>query len=809
MMRPRWRKVIHDLFDNKTRTFLVVVSIAIGVFSVGVIAGAYEIISNDMSTSYSMTNPKNIDLRTTEFSEDLIDMVENLQQVQSAEGRRIFNIRVRKPGSTSWTTLNLVAIKDFDKAAINQREIIQGNGNPDKKEILLDKKALENLPVQVGDTLELQLIDGTVKSMPVVGIVQDQATGAGDFLAPPLAFIKMETLTYLQQPDTYNRLLIVVHNGQNDETLIRDDATQIKDKIEKNDVSVIRMHITKTNEHPMAPTVQAILGILGALGILILFLSSSLIANTLSSLLSQHIRHIGVMKLVGARQNQVVILYITLIVGFSLLALAIAIPLGGQGAYGLAQFIADKLNFRLLGYRVVPFALLIQIVIGLAVPILVGLLPVLRGSQISVHRALSNDTIGDEIVKRKSKSFSLYDRIDHFFREQTSKRGIHFPRPLLISLRNTFRHRGRLVLTLFTLTMGGAIFIAVFNARVTLHDYIDKISNYFLADVSLDFEHPYRLNDIRNAAMKVPGVVNVEGWTFADAEAQYPDGSPADNISMLAPPEKSTLVDPILIQGRWLQPGDQKSIAISDDIWDKFPGLLPGQTIRLKVFGREDNWLVVGIFKFVSQEGTIGYSTYEYLSHLSNQSNQAFSYRVRSEKHDPASQKLLSDRLDQYFRDNGYNLQEAKTGTSTMKSASESLDILIAFLFIMAVLTASVGSIGLAGAMGMNVMERTREIGIMRSIGAVDKAIMEMVIIEGTVVGGLSWLLGALLSIPITYLLTTIVSVAVFNSPIDILFTWTGYALWLGLVLVLSAIASVIPARNAAKLTIREVLAYE
>jgi len=58
-------------------------------------------------------------------------------------------------------------------------------------------------------------------------------------------------------------------------------------------------------------------------------------------------------------------------------------------------------------------------------------------------------------------------------------------------------------------------------------------------------------------------------------------------------------------------------------------------------------------------------------------------------------------------------------------------------------------------------------------------------------------------------LLSTIVSVAVFQTPIDVVFTSTGYAIWLGVVLSLSALASVLPARNAARLTIREVLAYE
>jgi len=109
----------------------------------------------------------------------------------------------------------------------------------------------------------------------------------------------------------------------------------------------------------------------------------------------------------------------------------------------------------------------------------------------------------------------------------------------------------------------------------------------------------------------------------------------------------------------------------------------------------------------------------------------------------------------------------------------------------------------------MNVLERTREIGIMRAIGADDRSVMQTVIAEGIVIGAISFVLAVLLSVPFTYLLSTIVSLAVFQSPIDVVFTYTGYAIWLGLVLALSIIASILPAHNAARLTIREVLAYE
>ncbi len=808
-MRPRWRKVFLDLIDNPLRTALVVFSIAVGVFSIGVIAGAYVIIANDMSASYAANNPMNVELRSDDFDSDLVTTVKGMRGVAEAEGRRIFNMRVRTSGSSQWITLDLVTIEDFDKVKVNLLRPISGATKPEKQQLLLEKKALESLDIDVGGTLEFQLPDGTLKTMPVVGIVQDQTTGAGDFLAPPFAFITTDTLLYLRQPEGFNRMFVTLTDGKNDDDHLRQMAADIKDKMEKSDVPVNRSRVTKTNEHPMASTVQAILGILLALGILILFLSSSLIANTLSALLNQHLRHIGVMKMVGGRRNQIFAMYIVLIMAFGLIALLIAVPLGGQGAFGLAAFIADQLNFSLLAYRIVPMAFIIQIIVGLAVPLLAGLIPVLNGSRITVLRAISGDTAGETEAGGGPKRESAWERFQHQATVALAKRGIHLPRPLLISLRNTFRRKGRLALTLFTLTMGGAIFIAVFNVRVTLFDYIGAVGNYFKADVTVTFDRPYRLKEVEQAGMQYPGVNVVEGWAFANAEVLFPSGMAADNLIILGPPVDSKLVEPMLVSGRWLQPGDKKAITVSESILEKFPDLKPDQYLRLKIDGKEDDWEVVGVFKFVSQQGTIAYGTYDYISRLTNLANRSVSFRLVTDKHDEPSQQAMADGLDKYFRDKGFHVQETRTGKSTLKTASESLDILVAFLLIMALLTASVGSMGLAGTMGMNVLERTREIGVMRSIGAVDGEIMRTVIVEGVVIGSISWLLGAILSFPFTYMLSYIVSLAIFNSPIDVHFTPLGYVIWLAVVLVLSALASVLPARNAAQLTIREVLAYE
>jgi putative ABC transport system permease protein len=106
-------------------------------------------------------------------------------------------------------------------------------------------------------------------------------------------------------------------------------------------------------------------------------------------------------------------------------------------------------------------------------------------------------------------------------------------------------------------------------------------------------------------------------------------------------------------------------------------------------------------------------------------------------------------------------------------------------------------------------MERTREIGVMRSIGAVDLSIFQLVIVEGMVIGTISWALGAVFSVPISTGLNYILGVALLNVPLDYTFSMQGLITWLVIVIILSALSSILPARNAVRLTVRDILAYE
>jgi len=796
LIRPRLNKVLADLWDNKTRTMLVVASIAVGVFAIGAIANSYMILSRDIDASYAAVNPANIEIFTDPFDEDFVNSIKEIPGVANSEGRYKMTVSVLEAGKPE-QNLDLIALKDFEKSKINLIEPKEGASIPAEKELLIGFEPMRDPGYRLGDELTIQLEDGTIRYMPVVGIAKDQ-TAFGDINAAAVGYISTDSLEGLDQQDSYNRLYATVSGDSNDEATIKNVSKEIEDKIEKSGRQVYRTQITKSGDHPFRKMILAMFGVLGVLGVLVMLLSSSLIFNTLNALIFQQLRQIGVMKLIGARSFQILGMYLLLIFFYGLIALIVAVPLGALAGYGLSELLGFMMKTNIQGFRLFPGVIALQFVIALIVPLVAGFFPVNNGSKIKVHRAISNDRSSDQLSIK-----GIWYQLGAWSRFLT--------RPILLSLRNTFRRKARLILTLFTLTISGAIFIAVFNVRTSMQDYMSLLQQYFIADVTVNFDIPYRIPKVKQALYQIPGVKNVEAWSGGVGEILDQNGDVKERLQIIAPPADSTLLDPEMIAGRWLLPGDEKAIVLSDAIWDTFPDLQPGDTLPLKVSGsREEDWTVVGIFQFNNFIGDpLSYAPFETISLLQNLPNQASSYRLVTNDQSTPGQERISAALDGHLHALGFHVGNIQTGAEVREQSAQMINILVVFLLSMALLTAVVGSIGLAGTMGMNVLERTREIGVMRAIGAVDLAIIKSVVVEGVFIGLISWVIALLLSFPISYLLLKIISTSMINAPIPLAYTPFGILIWLGVVLGLSAIASLLPARSAARLTIREVLAYE
>lgn len=798
-LRPRWQKLLADLWGNKARSLLVVASIAVGVFAIGVIAGTYVILTEDLTLSYQASNPANVTVLTVPFGEDLLEAIRRMDGVAHAEGVREITVRVRtgaRDGLDEWDTLVLVAQPDYADIHIHRRFPMAGAAVPDDRELILEHKTLDELDRGLGDVVEIELPDGTRRSLPVVGTAMDQSDLYNTVVGGLRGYVTLETLAWLRTPVAMNKLFVTAAEGGDDEAHLRQLSTAVTDRLEKSGYPVYQTEVARSDEHPFGGIIQALLWVLIIVGALIALLSSSLIANTMSALLTQHLRQIGVMKLVGARRFQIVGLYLLLIATFGAGALIIAVPPSTIGAYELTRFAAQIINFRLQPFRPIPQAVIIQIVLSLLLPPIAGLAPVLKGSQTTVRDALSSTGLSDGQAGR-----SWIDRLLGRIRALS--------RPLLISIRNTFRRKKRLALTLFTLTLGGAVFIGVFSSQIALDKTVVAMTRYFGADITLDFSEMYRIEEVVGELSSIPGVADVEVWAMTGADLIRDDGTPPDPLGIIAPPADSELVEPLLIEGRWILPGDENAVALNEAIWNSLPDLHVGDTLRLDVAGREDEWVVVGIFQYTGVTDLVAYANYDYIANLLKQPYHASSYRIVTDEHSLTYQERVRAQVTEHFRSLGYKVQKVEAGKTLSTSIPRLVGIVTKILLVMALMTALVGAIGLAGTMGMNVMERTREIGVMRAIGAHDAIIFKLVIVEGLIIGLISYLVGALLSLPIGRVLSNVISLAIFSTPAETAFAFQGFVIWLVVVIPLSIIASLLPARNAARLTIREVLAYE
>lgn len=803
MLSPRWRKVLRDLWSYKGRTVLVVLSIAVGVFAVGTILTSRVILSEEMTRSWQAVNPASGTVYTDLFPEELVWAVRHLPEVADADARRNVPVRFQtaadagkdRASSSSWRNLSLYTYLDFDDIRIFKLWPVSGAYPPPEQELLLERGSLAWMGVEVGDRILVEGLDGRQRGLRVAGIVHDQTQTAATWTSRAYGYVTPETLQWLGIPPGFDELTFTVREHPGDEAHIKAVAQEVRKKVERSGRTAYYTWIETPGHHPAENDIDPMMVVMAFLGLLSLVASGFLVVNTLQALLGQQVRQIGVMKAVGAVGSQVLGIYYAMVLIFGLLALALAVPLGALGAMGLTRYVAGIVNFDIASFMVPPQVLALEITIGLVVPLLAALYPILSGTRVSVRQAISDYGIGNGHFGQ--------GRIDRLLEHV---RGL--PRPLLLSVRNTFRRKARLALTLSTLTLAGALFIAVFNTQASLDRTIREMFDYVQYDVVLSFERSYRSDQVESLAREVPGVVAVESWNFDGARRVRPDGLESDPLSVRASPPYTGLIHPTIRAGRWLVPEDQNAVVVNTMLLDQEPDLAVGDDIVLNLGGEETTWRIVGVAARTPPMPTVFMNTTP-LALIRGTLGRTTNIIAVTDRHDPAAQAAMAEALEQHLERSGIRVASTLTSSAERGQIMSQLNVLVVFLLIMAVLLAVVGGIGLMGTMSLNVMERTREIGVLRAIGASTPAILRIVIVEGLLIGLISWLLGAALAVPLGQALSQIVGVSILQIGLSYTFSVLALGLWLAIVLILATLASLWPARNAAHCSVRQALAYE
>jgi putative ABC transport system permease protein len=794
-MSSRWKKVWADFWHNKTRSILTILTIAIGTIAVGFSSNLQQYMVVSMESDFLSVNPSEATIAAFPLDEESLRIARGVPGVNSVEGENIASANVIRPDDTK-IAIVFRAVDELTSLTANQVKPAEGEpGIPavGDKQLVLDSSAAA-LGYKPGDMIVVELNDGKRRQLQFVGYLHSP-TGIPYRLAPTLdAYVNTDTMVWLGGSRGFNQLAVSVAENPTDADHVTDVAQAVADALEHSGAAVYYVYVYEPGHHFAYSIAQGMFSIMGVLGWLTVLLGVFLVVNTIMSLMAQQTRQIGIMKATGGGTIQIFAMYVTLILVFGLGALLVAVPLANWAAKFIGDGMARYLNFFPARYTGYQSTLIQQVLVAVVLPLLAVLWPLYHSVRITVREALSDYGIGGSKPKDKS----------------IVKSTLLLSRPMRLSLQNAFRRKLRLALTLFTLVLAGAIFISVLNLRDGFAKVLEDVQGYFLADINVSFARSYRFDRVAPMAQRVPGVDGIEGWLEIPGSLITGERTAERQIQFIAPPSNSQLIKPIMTSGRWLAPGDENAVVVSNRLFTMLPGMKLGDGLTIKIDGKETRWQIIGTYAMIGNSpAPMLYVNYEYMSSLLGAPGIAQSLRIITTSHDAATQKRVNDSLLALFEERGIAVSDSSLSTDWYNDQTSTFDIFVWFMLVMAVMIALVGGLGLMGTMSINVLERTREIGVMRAIGASNWNIQSIVMFEGMVIGIFSWILSIALAVPITVALSTGVGIAILKAPMPAVFGITGPLLWLAVITVIGTLASALPAAHASRLTVRDTLAYE
>ncbi len=788
MGSARARKIVGDLRATPTRTVLVILSIAIGVAVVGMVAGARSLMIATLDASRDEGAFPSATLRVESLPPDALAVARGTAGVVDAEVRRVVGARLLEDGTSR--DLVLFALPRFDGQRIGRVTRGRGEWPPSRGTMLVERASLGEFGANVNDRVDVQLPMGERGTVRVSGTVHDVNFPATRVSGILYGYVTAETLRRLGDRGRPNELLLRVPGERRDAERA---AAGVRRRLEAEGVVVNETIVPEPGRFWAADPVNAMVLLLTVLAVVCLVMGVFLVVNVVSATVTQQRRQIGVMKAIGARPREAAELYLASAGIYGLAAFVIAVPLAAVGALLLIDYAAGLINLNAAPFSFPPYVLAIQAAAAIALPLVAALVPAWRASRLTVRQAIAG---GAHEGSRGIPGL-------------LAERATRVPVAARLAVTNALRRKGRLVLTVAALALGGAVFVGVLSTRESLARTLDEGATYGGYDVSVNFERPYARAALERTALGTPGVRRAEAWSVEGAYRIRPDGDESETFSVVGVSPGSELLQTRIVRGRGLRPSDGRVVVVNTDVVESEDELGPGDPIVLSVNGRPPaSWRVVGVAQRIAA-GAVIYADGSTLGSAAGEEGLARRLAVVTRSGASAAQADVAAALTDRLQRAGFAVTSARTSAELKDLDRENFGTIASFLMVMAVLLAVVGGLGLSGMLSINVLERQREIGVLRAIGARDRDVTKLVLGEGLVVAAAGTAIAAPLGLLVGRVLSDAVGDLFLGAPLAYSFSTVGLLLWFGLALVLALAAGALPARRAMRLRVRDVLAYE
>lgn len=628
------QKVIRDFWQERARAVFVVLAIAIGISAFSAVLSSYAILTRELDQGYLETNPASATLRTDKLDNELVAAIAASKGVSDAEARRTLTGRI-KAGPVEWRNLTLFVVKDFSDIRVSTLKSQQGAWPPAPGEILIERDAVQVARARIGDSVTIKTARGNERTLRFSGSVKDVGQAQARMENAVYGYINLDTLAQLGEEPYLDQLKIVVTGAKFDEAHVRSVTVDVQKLIESRGHQVRRVDIPEPGKHPHSNVMGLLMLAMSSFGLFALLLSGILVVNLLTALMVAQIRQIGVMKTLGGTRRQIAGIYFGQALLLGVAAFLVALPVGLWGSRVICRYFAVFLNFDITSFAVPLWVYLLVAAVGLVVPLLAAAYPVWKGSGVSVREALDDYGVG-----QKAFGTSAFDR---------ALAGLGgASRPVLLALRNSFRRRMRLALTMVTLVLAGLFFMAALNVRASLINTLDHLFDTMKYDLTVNLSGMYPFEKVERATRNTPGVLQAEGWLTT--EGSLPGAAPANSggghmrggganmhdgdgasgggrsgdsgnggghgggaagggrFSVVGVPVGTNLLKPNLLAGRSLEPGDTNAIVVNTRLASFSPQFKVGEEVKLQIGFAQSAWRVVGVAR-EPFAGPVAYST--------------------------------------------------------------------------------------------------------------------------------------------------------------------------------------------------------
>lgn len=778
-----FRKAYRDLTRRKLRSFLTVIGIVIGVAGIVAITSTSKNMTAAQAATYNNNSQQDMRWWLSFAPQNVVNAVKQVPNVAEAELRATYYTKWYAAGA--WRDIIFNGIYDFQNMRVNKVDLVEGRW-PGRGETVLEASVRDVAPVRIGDELQFRAGEGNqTRRLRIVGFAKSPSYPAANILGTSVAYTLDTEVQKMYGVAGENQILVRLKDFS---PAVRDSTREAIQRVfDKRNLGFGSFWQRNPDDYVGKRQLDALVALMTVFSIVGLVISSFLVANTLAAVISEQMAEIGAMKAIGGTGSRVISVYVVAGMLYGVVGTSVGLLLGVLGGYALLLYLGNLFNLSIGGITVDPLDLLQGILVGVGVTTLAAFLPAWRGTSITVRKALDsygiNATYGEGWLDRAVQQMS------------------RLPRVPAMALRNLARRKGRNAVTVCAIGLAAAAFLAAQSTSDSVNSSIDSAYNLYGSDAWVWFQSPVG-KDFANTLRSLPEVRQVEPW--ANSSASFED----IGITMWGIPPDTVLYKYRLTSGRWLSDTDPESAVVSSNLASS-RNIKPGDRIEITV-GGTDAWVtVVGVVNDNAQslqsssKGKI-FLPLDSALRLMRSFGSADFFAVRFARSDGPYVENALARLEKKYRALSPGMLAAYSDKQSSLEASKILTIL---LYAMTVIVGTIGGIGIANTLTLNVLERRREIGVMRSLGGRNSHLIQIFLTEALAMGSGGFLLGLALGYPLARLLVAVMESVLF--PLD--FTFPAVMVFSALLftLALTALASIGPALGAARLKVSQALRYE